>query len=51
MSKAETERIWLPFIPWLTVSMALLSATWRRWGLGLHVLSALVVQHLFYTAW
>ena len=51
MSKAETERIWLPFIPWLTLSMALLPAAWRRWGLGLQVLAALVVQHLFYTAW
>jgi hypothetical protein len=51
MSKAETERIWLPFIPWLTVSLALLPDGWRRWGLGLQVASALVVQHLFYTAW
>jgi methylthioxylose transferase len=51
MSKAETERIWLPFIPWLTISMALLSSGWRRWGLGLQVLWALVVQHLFYTVW
>lgn len=51
MSKAEVERIWLPFIPWLTVSMALLPADWRRGGLGLQVFAAVVVQHLFYTAW
>ena len=51
MSKAEVERIWLPFVPWLTVSFALLPEGWRRWGLGLQVLAALVVQHLFYTAW
>src|SRR3954447_759913 len=51
MSKAEVERIWLPFVPWLTVSFALLPDGWRRWGLGLQVLTALVVQHLFYTAW
>jgi hypothetical protein len=51
MSKAETERIWLPFVPWLTLSVALLPARWRRWGLGLQVLAALVIQHLFYTAW
>jgi len=51
MSKAEVERIWLPFIPWLTLSCALLPEGWRRWGLGLQVLTALVVQHLFYTAW
>jgi hypothetical protein len=31
--------------------MALLPAAWRRWGLGLQILAALVVQHLFYTAW
>ena len=51
MSKAEVERIWLPFIPWLTLCCAMLPDHWRRWGLGLQVLSALVVQHLFYTAW
>jgi methylthioxylose transferase len=51
MSKAEVERIWLPFVPWLTLSFALLPERWRRWGLGLQVLAALVVQHLFYTVW
>jgi hypothetical protein len=51
MSKAEVERIWLPFVPWLTVSLALLPESWRRRGLGLQVLAALAVQHLFYTAW
>jgi hypothetical protein len=51
MSKAEVERIWLPFIPWLTVSCALLPEGWRRWGLGLQVVSALVLQHLLYTVW
>ncbi len=51
MSKSEVERIWLPFIPWLTVSLALLPDGWRRWGLGLQVVFALVVQHLLYTSW
>ena len=51
MSKSEVERIWLPFVPWLTVSLALLPAGWRRWGLGLQVVTALVVQHLLYTSW
>ena len=37
MSKAEVERIWLPFVPWLTISCALLPERWRRWGLGLQV--------------
>ena len=51
MSKAETERIWLPFVPWLTISLALLPSAWRRWGLGLQVVAALLVQHLLYTVW
>jgi hypothetical protein len=51
MSKGEVERIWLPFVPWLTISCALLPDRWRRWGLGLQVVAALVVQHLLYTTW
>ena len=51
MSKAEVERIWLPFVPWMTLSLALLPGGWRRWGLGLQVLTALLVQHLLYTSW
>ncbi|MCY7394976.1 MAG: hypothetical protein LH468_02295 [Nocardioides sp.] len=51
MSKAEVERIWVPFVPWLLISCTLLPQRWRRWGLGLQLLTALLVQHLFYTAW
>jgi hypothetical protein len=51
MSKAEVERIWLPFVPWLLVSTALLPERWRRWGLALQLATALVVQHLLYTSW
>ena len=51
MSKAEVERIWLPFVPWLTLSLALLPGGWRRWGLALQVMTALLVQHLLYTSW
>ena len=51
MSKAEVERIWLPFVPWLTLSLALLPSAWRRWGLAFQVLAALLVQHLLYTSW
>ena len=51
MSKAEVERIWLPFVPWLTLSLSLLPGGWRRWGLALQVATALVVQHLVYTTW
>lgn len=51
MSKAEVERIWLPFVPWLTVSVALLPERWRQRGLALQVTWALAVQHLLYTSW
>jgi hypothetical protein len=51
MSKAEVERIWLPFVPWLTLSLALLPRGWRRWGLALQVTTAVLVQHLVYTSW
>ncbi len=51
MSKAEVERIWLPFIPWLMLSLALLPARWRRTGLAVQLLTALLVQHLLYTSW
>jgi hypothetical protein len=51
MSRAEVERIWLPFVPWLTLSLAVLPERWRRWGLGVQVAAALLVQHLVYTSW
>ncbi len=51
MSRSEVERIWLPFVPWLTISVALLPERWRRWGLGLQLACALAVQHLLYTSW
>jgi len=51
MSKAEVERIWLPFVPWLLVSCALLPDRWHRPGLALQVVTALVVQHLLFTGW
>lgn len=51
MSKAEVERIWLPFVPWLTLSLALLPERWRRWGLLAQVGWAVAVQQLLYTTW
>ncbi|WP_395659395.1 hypothetical protein [Nocardioides sp.] len=51
MSKAEVERIWLPFVPWLLLATALLPERWRRWGLLLQVVWALAVQQLLYTTW
>jgi hypothetical protein len=51
MSKAEVERIWLPFIPWLLVGTAFLPARWVRITLALQLFVALVVQHLLFIVW
>jgi methylthioxylose transferase len=51
MSKAEVERIWLPFVPWLLLSCALLPERWRRRGLVLQMAVALAVQHLLRIDW
>lgn len=51
MSKAEVERIWLPFMPWLLLGCAFLPPRWRRMGLALQVGFAVTVQHLFFTGW
>lgn len=51
MSKAEVERIWLPFVPWLLLGCALLPPRWRQRGLVIQVVTALVVQHLLFTGW
>ncbi|WP_344736288.1 hypothetical protein [Microbacterium awajiense] len=51
MSKAEVERIWLPFMPWLTLAMAALPDRWLRPALGGQLLWAVLVQHLLYTVW
>ncbi|WP_406357475.1 MULTISPECIES: hypothetical protein [Streptomyces] len=49
MSKAETERIWLPFVFWLLPTGALLPAP-RAWLAGQAVL-ALLLNHLLRTGW
>jgi hypothetical protein len=51
MSRAEVERIWLPFAPWLLVSIALLPEHWRRRGIALQLVVAIAVQHLLSTGW
>lgn len=51
MSKAEVERIWLPFVPWLLLSTACLPPRWQRPMLGVQVVVALLVQHLVLTNW
>jgi hypothetical protein len=51
MSKAEVERIWLPFVPWLLLATVCLPARWQRPALALQVVTALLVQHLVVTNW
>jgi hypothetical protein len=51
MSRAEVERIWLPFVPRLLVGTATLPPGWRRAGLFLQVTTALLVQHLLRPDW
>ena len=51
MSKAEVERIWLPFVPWLLLGTGLLGVRSRQIGLALQLVFALAVQHLLSTGW
>ncbi|WP_037317558.1 hypothetical protein [Amycolatopsis orientalis] len=51
LSKAEVERIWLPFEVWLLPAVALLPSTGRRWWLAAQAATALVVNHLVLTSW
>ncbi|TDO33040.1 hypothetical protein C8E87_8521 [Paractinoplanes brasiliensis] len=50
-SKAEVERIWLPFAWWLTAGAALVPADQRRFWLAAQALTALAVNHLLLTTW
>ena len=51
LSKAETERIWLPFAVWLIAAPALLPRRSHRFWLSVQGLSALVINSLILTAW
>ena len=51
MSKAEVERIWLPFAVWLPAAAALLPAGTRRGWLAVQALTAVAVNHLLLTVW
>ncbi|APE38309.1 hypothetical protein BOX37_13660 [Nocardia mangyaensis] len=51
LSKAETERIWLPFDIWVLACTALLPVrTARRW-LAVQVVGTLLIAHLILTNW
>jgi methylthioxylose transferase len=51
LSKAEVERIWLPFAVWLLAGSAGLPAASRRWWLAGQAVTALAVNHLLLTTW
>jgi hypothetical protein len=51
LSKAETERIWLPFAVWLLPMTALLPVRGRRWWLAGQAVTALAVNHILLTNW
>jgi hypothetical protein len=49
LSNGEVERIWLPFVPWITVLCALLPRA-TLW-LTIHVLAALSLQLFLHSPW
>ena len=51
LSKAETERIWLPFTVWLTAAPALLPRRYARLWLAVNVVGALLLNSLIFTHW
>ncbi|OBG30468.1 hypothetical protein A5672_02295 [Mycobacterium alsense] len=51
LSKAEVERIWLPFTVWLTAAPALLPVRSHRWWLAVNAAGALLVNTVMVTNW
>ncbi|MGH3841209.1 MAG: hypothetical protein ACRDR6_12100 [Pseudonocardiaceae bacterium] len=51
LSKAEVERIWLPFAIWLLPATGLLPPRQARWWLTTQAVLALAVNHLLLTTW
>lgn len=51
LSKAEVERIWLPFTVWLTAAPALLPVRSHRLWLAVNVAGALLVNTVMVTNW
>jgi hypothetical protein len=51
MSKAEVERIWLPFTVWVVTLPALLPDRWQRPLLATQLVIALLAQTLLVTRW
>jgi hypothetical protein len=51
LSKAEVERIWLPFAVWFAAGAVLLPPRSRRGWLIVQAAMALLVNHLLLTSW
>jgi hypothetical protein len=51
LSKAEVERIWLPFAVWLPAGAGLLPTGSRRTWLAVQAATALLINHLLLTVW
>jgi hypothetical protein len=51
MSKAETERIWLPFTLWLPAAAAHLPRRDHRGWLAAQAVAALLLNHLLLLNW
>ncbi|WP_257948035.1 hypothetical protein [Brevibacterium aurantiacum] len=51
MSKAEVERIWLPFTIWVLVLPLLLPLRWHRPLLAAQAVSAIAIEYLLTTQW
>jgi hypothetical protein len=51
LSKAEVERIWLPFAIWLPAAAVFLPRPARPLWLALQAVTALALNHLFHTVW
>jgi methylthioxylose transferase len=50
-SKAEVERIWLPFAIWFVAGAELLPVPARRGWLAVQAATALLINHLLFTVW
>ena len=51
LSKAEVERIWLPFAVWLVAGASLIPVRDRRPWLAVQAATALLINHLLLTTW
>ncbi|WP_308166803.1 hypothetical protein [Nocardia albiluteola] len=51
LSKAETERIWLPFDMWVLAGTALLPRRGAHYWLATQAVAALLINHLLMTNW